>query len=288
MEEYKTLLSICSDAEQRRGIEKKMITFLENDLSELEVCNTSSDEEGSYMKMKAEKTKESSSSKATKRVNEATEKYNSDLDSADEKIAHEDLSQGPETPYTSDSGSYIGSWNNNDNYVEDEQDDHNNEDAENEDNVEDEHSQQSSPDFLSEKNLERHKVSSYTSAKSIMKPFTGTQDSIFTADEETQYTPHVTEQSYSASSQLSQTFKTAPTVIATQSQLKTSKLPPGLPRPNVRSSQPTSSKSAYFANPPPSTSKIVTRGSKSPMQDTEDPDVDSGDLYSMQKRKRRR
>lgn len=76
MEEYKTLLSICSDAEQRLGIEKKMVTFLENDLPELEVYNTSSDEDGSYMKKKAEKTKESSSSKATNRVNEATEKYN--------------------------------------------------------------------------------------------------------------------------------------------------------------------------------------------------------------------
>ena len=107
MEEYKTLLSICSDAEQRRGIEKKMVTFLENDLPELEVCNTSSDEEESYMKKKTEKTKEPSSSMATNRVHEATEKYNSDLDSADEKKAHEELSQGPQTPYTSDSGSDI-------------------------------------------------------------------------------------------------------------------------------------------------------------------------------------
>ena len=97
--------------------------------------------------------------------------------------------------------------------------------------------------FFSEAKLKHHKVSSYVSLIRSNKTITGPPNSVFTAEEETQYSPNLLEQSYSVSSQLSLSYCTVSTVIATQSNLKMSKLPPVLPR------QPATSKFSYFTNP---------------------------------------
>jgi hypothetical protein len=121
--------------------------------------------------------------------------------------------------------------------VKDEQTDQSNKNEEDEKKC-----KQPSQIFFSEAKLKHHKVSSYVSLIRSNKTITGPQNSIFTAEEETQDSPNLLEQSYSVSSQLSLSYCTVSTVIATQSNLTMSKLPPGLP------GQPVTSKLSYFTN----------------------------------------
>lgn len=88
-----------------------MIAFLGNDMPELEVCNTSSDEESPQNEKRIEdRNDESPKGRRNERRQDSMEKYNSDLDSTEEKAAHEENSQDDGTHYTSDSGSSVGSW----------------------------------------------------------------------------------------------------------------------------------------------------------------------------------
>jgi hypothetical protein len=160
------------------------------------------------------------------------------------------------------------------------------------------------------RNPSKVKVSSYE----YLEDKNTSQDQVFTATSDLSDT------------QASQMLQTAPTVVASQnsfsasSQLTTTKAPrkdvplkvntkamkqqfgsnvtsssvipskkPSTSPSRTRSAQPSSSKSNYFQNPPPSTSKVVTRANKGSTIHEEDigNDIDIFDTFRNNKRKRK-
>lgn len=326
-EELKLLLSIEEDPMKKKALILRLKTFLEYELPPIDLCDTSSDEEDdSLIPMSAvtQSSADEPSPRAKKlRLPGRIEKWNDDADSdegeagpgekrnevPDESASErddEDDEPDHDHDYESNNGEYM------DTIVED--------------NGEDDQTHYSSecsvekwgtdsfenPDdnftTLSEKVYQPPtkqkkntiKVSSYCAVNKMPTDNNQySQDNVFTASSEPimsqssrpmtrTKTVQDSQESYSASSMLS---NTAPTVVATQ--IVVGKTLPSLKRSatassSSRSAFPSSSKSRYVLDPPPSTSKIITRRTQNVVNDDDDNDDNDIDIYaSFQKNKKK-
>jgi hypothetical protein len=116
---------------------------------------------------------------------------------------------------------------------------------------------------VSRRNKQEVKDSIFVSVNALTGRQIDEDEEVFTASEDPEISGMLSQESYSASSQFStgepSTMGTASTIKVSQpTKISSSKTSSS----TSRSATSSSSKSAYFSNPPPSTSKIITRARK--------------------------
>jgi hypothetical protein len=306
IEEFKLHLDMTEDDKAKKNLQDEHRAYLTATLPAIEEYFSSSDEEEACpMSSVSSSVKESPGNRVRKRLHGIIEKWNSDVDSVNEEEEYQGKAKAgndpnaenncndgrideEETNYSSDSGSEAlrgdGPFT-----------------VDRNETLEEDVSERffgTATDMapilkrggVSRRNNQKVKVSSFVSVNALTGQQIDEDEEVFTASDDPEISGMLSQESYSTSSQFSagepSTMGTASTIKVSQPTKISSSKTSSSSTSTSRSATASSSKSSYFTNPPPSTSKIITRARKAfPHEE----DIGNNlDIYSIPTNKKRK